>query len=89
MRYSPINVALWAATGWLSGGLRTWLLARRRNGSTAVIDALVAVVGAVSVAWFIWPLHGELIWFGISPSGVPWALYGAFFSLSLRQMFTP
>lgn len=89
MRYTPVNVALWLAQGWLSGGLRTWLLARQRNLSTAVIDALVAIIGAMSVAWFVWPLHGELIGFGISPSGVLWALYGAFFSLCLRQVLTP
>jgi len=89
VRYSPVNVTLWVATGWLSGGLRTWSLAGQRNLSTAVIDALVAIIGAMSVAWFVWPLHGELIGFGISPSGVLWALYGAFFSLCLRQVFTP
>ena len=83
------NAAAWTLIGLLTGGVRTFFLARPRRWTTWALDLFVGIGGALPVAWFVWPLHGELMGFpGLAPSGLLWAVFGSFFTLSVRQIFT-
>ena len=83
------NAALWTLIGLLAGGVRTLFLARPSRWTTWALDELLGISGALPVAWFVWPLHGELMGsVGLAPSGLLWAAFGSFFALCVRQIFT-
>ena len=83
------NAALWTLIGLLAGGVRTLSLARPSRWTTWALDEFVGTSGALPLAWFVWPLHGELMGsVGMAPSGLLWAAFGSFFTLYVRQMFT-
>ena len=83
------NAVLWTLVGLLTGGLRTFVLARTRRWLTLVLDVLVGMSGALALTRFVWPLHGSPGASRIALSGLLWGFVGAVFSLCMRQVISP
>lgn len=81
-----INALLWVVIGSLAGGLRTSRLARSRWWPTLLVDCLIGVAGAVSLAWFVWPAHENPDPNAIFVLDLLWAVAGSVVILGVREL---